>query len=210
MLGVVLVDLGLVLCLVGLVGMVRPARRLGLPTRRRALLVFAAGLAFGLAGALLPARERSVAAAASRLDEVIPVWQFEERHEISVKLQSDDLADQFPPIAALQLFRLVQEALTNVRKHAAVHEATVTLRSGGAGQLEVVIADDGQGFVPLPETNANARSLGLTSMRERVESIGGAFEVQSQPGSGTRVTAIVPMPRVKQESGHVALATPPG
>ena len=55
MLGVILVDLGLALGFFGFVGMVRPVRRLGLPTRRRALFVFAVGLACGLAGALLPA-----------------------------------------------------------------------------------------------------------------------------------------------------------
>jgi two-component system, NarL family, sensor histidine kinase DegS len=135
--------------------------------------------------------------------------QFEERHQIPVRLRADSLADQLPPVAALQLFRLVQEALTNVRKHAMAREVTVTLTSDGPGQLKVVIADDGQGFVPSAERNGNGRPLGLTSMRERVESLGGTFEVQSQPGSGTCVTAIIPMPRTRRESGHVAIATPP-
>jgi signal transduction histidine kinase len=136
--------------------------------------------------------------------------QFEERHQIPVSLRTDDLADQFPPMAALQVFRLIQEALTNVRKHAAAHEATVTLRSDGSGHLEVVIIDDGRGFIPGPQENGNVRPLGLTSMRERVEALGGTFQVQSQSGSGTRVTATIPMPRTRRESEHAALATPPG
>lgn len=61
------------------------------------------------------------------------VDQFEERHQIPVSLRADGLADQLPPVAALQLFRLVQEALTNVRKHAAAKEATVTISSDGSG-----------------------------------------------------------------------------
>src|SRR5262249_5880926 len=69
--------------------------------------------------------------------------QFEERHQIATRLRIDDAAEQLSPLAALQLFRFVQEALTNVRKHAAAQEASVTLLSDGAGHLQVVIADDG-------------------------------------------------------------------
>jgi two-component system, NarL family, sensor histidine kinase DegS len=138
------------------------------------------------------------------------VDQFEERHQIPVSLRADDAADQLPPLAAFQLFRLIQEALTNVRKHAAAQEATVTLTSNGPDQLRVVIADDGQGFTPGSQRNDKARPLGLRSMRERVEALGGTFQVNSQPGSGTQVTATIPIPRTRRENGHAALATPPG
>lgn len=137
------------------------------------------------------------------------VDQFEERHQIPISLRMDDAADQLAPPEALELFRLVQEALTNVRKHAAAQAATVTLTSNGADQLRVVIADDGQGFTPGPHRNGTARPLGLTSMRERVEALGGTLQVHSQPGSGTQVTATIPMPRTRREDGHAALATPP-
>ena len=136
------------------------------------------------------------------------VDQFEERHQITISLQTDVAADQLPPLAAFQLFRLIQEALTNVRKHAAAQEATVTLMSDGPGHLKVIIADDGRGFTPGSQQNGKARPLGLTSMRERVEALGGTLEVSSQPGSGTRVTATVPVPRTGRESGHAAVATP--
>ncbi|MGH2588185.1 MAG: sensor histidine kinase, partial [Dehalococcoidia bacterium] len=138
------------------------------------------------------------------------VDQFEERHDIPMSLRTDDAADRLPPLAALQLFRLVQEALTNVRKHAGAQEATVTLASSGPDQLRVVIADDGQGFIPSSQRNGTARSLGLTSMRERVEALGGTFHVKSRPGSGTQVTATIPIPRPRRENGRAALATPPG
>ena len=136
--------------------------------------------------------------------------QFEERHQILVSLRTDYAADHLSPLAALQLFRLIQEALTNVRKHAGAREAMVTLTSNGPDQLRVVIADDGQGFTPGSQRNGKARPLGLTSMRERVEVLGGTFHVQSQPGSGTHVTATIPLPRTRRENGHAALATPPG
>jgi len=136
------------------------------------------------------------------------VDQFEERHQIPTRLRTDGAADQLPPLAALQLFRLIQEALTNVRKHAAAREATVTLMSEGSGRLQVVIADDGQGFTPGRQGNGKSRPLGLTSMRERVEALGGTFQVESRPGAGTRVTADIPIPRARREDGHAALATP--
>src|SRR6266542_2266284 len=113
------------------------------------------------------------------------VDQFEERHQIPTGFCTDDAADRLAPLAALQLFRLVQEALTNVRKHAAAREATVTLAADGPDRLRVVIADDGRGFAPGPQRNGQARPLGLTSMRERVEALGGTFRVHSRPGSGT-------------------------
>ncbi len=136
------------------------------------------------------------------------VDQFEERHRIPTRLRTDDAADLLPPLAALQLFRLIQEALTNVRKHAGAREATVTLMSDGSGQLKVVIADDGQGFTPGSRGDGRARPLGLTSMRERVEALGGTLQVQSRPGAGTQVTATIPMPRTRKESEYAALATP--
>jgi len=136
--------------------------------------------------------------------------QFEERHQIATSLRTDDAADQLSPLAALQLFRLIQEALTNVRKHAAAHQATVTLTSNGPDQLRVVIADDGQGFIAGAQSNGKARPFGLTSMRERVEALGGTFHVTSQPALGTQVTATIPIPPSRRENGHAALATPPG
>jgi signal transduction histidine kinase len=103
------------------------------------------------------------------------VDHFEERHQIPTSLRTDNTADQLAPLAALQLFRLIQESLTNIRKHAAAREATVTLISDGSGQLKVIIADDGKGFIPDTQRNGKARPLGLTSMRERVEALGGTL-----------------------------------
>jgi len=133
--------------------------------------------------------------------------QFEERHQIPTSLQIDEVADWFSPPAALQIFRFIQEALTNVRKHAGAREVRVTLTSIGPDQLKVVISDDGQGFIPDSQSNGKARPLGLMSMRERVEALGGIFQVNSQPGSGTQVTATIPIPRKRREKEHAALAT---
>ena len=138
------------------------------------------------------------------------VDQFEERHQIPTSLQADEASNRLSPPAALQIFRFIQEALTNVRKHARAREVTVTLTSIGPDQLKIVIADDGQGFVPDNQRNGKARPLGLTSMRERIEALGGTFYVNSQPGSGTQVTAAIPIPRKRREHSHAAVATPAG
>jgi signal transduction histidine kinase len=138
------------------------------------------------------------------------VDQFEERHQIPTSLRMDDAADQLSPLAALQVFRLIQEALTNVRKHAGARKATVTLKSNGTDQLTVVIADDGQGFIPGSQRNGKTPPLGLTSMRERVEALGGTFQVNSESGAGTQVSATIPIPRTSRKNGHAALATPIG
>lgn len=148
------------------------------------------------------------------------VDQFEERHQIATRLQiltgqAPDAADQLSPLAALQIFRFIQEALTNVRKHAGAREVTVTLLSEGARQLKVVVADDGQGFTPGSQRNGlntkqTLRPLGLTSMRERIEALGGIFQVNSQPGSGTEVTATIPLPPTRTEHGLAAFTPPLG
>jgi two-component system sensor histidine kinase DegS len=136
--------------------------------------------------------------------------QFEERHQILTSLRADEAANWLFPAAALQIFRFIQEALTNVRKHAKARGVTVTLTSIGSDQLSIVIADDGQGFTPDSQKNGRVRPLGLTSMQERIEVIGGTFHVNSQPGSGTQVTATIPIPQQRRKDGHAALATPAG
>ncbi|HQR65823.1 MAG TPA: PAS domain-containing protein [Thermoanaerobaculia bacterium] len=94
------------------------------------------------------------------------------------------------PDAALGLFRVVQEALRNVARHAKATSAAVTLehRSGG---LALMVRDDGVGFDPAAARMP--RSLGLASMRERVHLLGGTLGIESAPGRGTSIAAWVPV-----------------
>lgn len=89
--------------------------------------------------------------------------------------------------AELQLLRVVQEALTNVRKHSGAKSARVAVRPSGGG-IEFVVRDDGRGFA----VAATAAGIGLHSMRERIELVGGALRVESSEGEGTEVIAWVP------------------
>ena len=90
------------------------------------------------------------------------------------------------PNAEQQLLRVVQEALTNARKHSGLDRARVRLEKQ-PGEVLIVVEDDGKGFDPASVEREDSRSFGLKIMRERVEKAGGSLEIDSTPGEGTRV-----------------------
>jgi signal transduction histidine kinase len=98
--------------------------------------------------------------------------------------------ERLPATVETALFRIVQEAVNNVSRHAQARRLSVTL-SRDAERVQLRIADDGQGFdAQLPRSG---RHIGLWSMCERVEQLGGQFELASAPGQGTTVTASLPL-----------------
>jgi signal transduction histidine kinase len=100
---------------------------------------------------------------------------------------------ELPPGAELSVYRIVQEALTNVVRHAHARHATVTLRYGTAA-LEVCITDDGAGPPAIAPTNGTAPGHGLVGMRERVALFGGRLTAGPNPnGPGYRVEATLPL-----------------
>ena len=90
----------------------------------------------------------------------------------------------------IELYRIVQEALNNAVRHAQAQSVTVEVDAGG-GTVTIMVRDDGVGFDPGART-IRERRLGLTSMRERAEGLGGKVVVDSVPGSGTTVRVEVP------------------
>ena len=88
------------------------------------------------------------------------------------------------------LFRIAQEALNNVSKHAETDSAVVTLRTEN-GRLSLLVEDNEVGFDP-SQLESKADSIGMASMRERAEQHGGTFEVQSRPGEGTLIMVDFP------------------
>jgi two-component system nitrate/nitrite sensor histidine kinase NarX len=94
----------------------------------------------------------------------------------------------------VQVIRVIQEALTNVRKHARAGSARIRVASGEpGGMLTIVIEDDGRGFDPGGTAVHRDGGFGVQTMRERIELVGGTLRVDSAPGRGTRVMAMVPL-----------------
>jgi two-component system sensor histidine kinase DegS len=111
----------------------------------------------------------------------------------STDLQIEGEKRRLPPEVELTLFRIAQEALSNVRRHARADRATVTVRFD-ASEVELIIEDNGRGFAlpPRLEEFGSQRKLGIVGMVERVRLLGGTLAVDSAPGRGTRVAARVP------------------
>jgi len=97
----------------------------------------------------------------------------------------------FSPDTQMQIFRIVQEALTNARKHSKAHHVQVKFEAG-EGRVCVVIRDDGHGFSPNNLEKVYGQHFGLQFMKERAGQLGGMLQVQSTPGKGTQVILEVP------------------
>lgn len=110
-----------------------------------------------------------------------------EQSELVVDLEAQLGDRRLPPEAETALYRIIQEALTNVVKHAAAHRVSITLVRKEASAV-VVIEDDGRGFDP---EAVRAGALGFTGMRERVELVGGRLTFETSPGAGTTLVAEV-------------------
>lgn len=111
--------------------------------------------------------------------------EFKARTQLQVQVQLES-----PPLLESQqiaVFRVIQEALTNVARHAKASRISVSLTALNR-RLQGVVQDDGQGFV----LGANP-TVGLIGMRERIEQLGGSFEVHSEVGQGTQVRFVVPL-----------------
>ncbi len=126
------------------------------------------------------------------LEEVLKIYFAQ--WQVSSGIQGELILDEplaVPPRVELQLLRVIQESLANVRKHARATKVRVSVRRVASG-LEAVVEDDGVGFSQEKVERAGLPRFGLTIMRERAESAGGRLEVQSRLGKGTRVLFELP------------------
>jgi PAS domain S-box-containing protein len=115
---------------------------------------------------------------------------FGRQHHLAVRFETVDLDDgRLPPQVEASLYRIVQEALTNVMRHAQASRVSVLLKRRG-DQVVLILEDDGVGFDP--ETAAQSGRLGLLGIRERVEALSGTLVVESAVGAGTTVFVEVP------------------
>jgi signal transduction histidine kinase len=101
---------------------------------------------------------------------------------------------RLPGVVEIGLYRIVQEAITNIVRHAQATNATIEL-TRVADRIEILVTDDGRGFdVPAQwRAQPGGRGLGILGMQERVAVLGGEFGIESAPGRGTSVRASVPL-----------------
>jgi len=122
-------------------------------------------------------------------------WQARDFQEHTGIQCRSNLPEAEPPVshaAATAVFRIVQESLTNVLRHARATQVDIILRQD-VDQLVLKVRDNGCGI--RPETLSNPLSIGLTGMRERALLLGGHCEIRSEPGEGATVDVRLPLPR---------------
>lgn len=114
--------------------------------------------------------------------------QFTARTGIGVTVTELDPVPRLQPDAEMALFRIAQEALTNVLKHAKAATVRMTF-AVDAQSISLTIADDGCGFAAQSRTDHRTNGLGLLIMQERLHAVGGSLRIESRPGAGTRIMA---------------------
>jgi PAS domain S-box-containing protein len=146
----------------------------------------------------------------SKLEElglVVAVRSFckelSEQTGLRVRFVECDVPEHIPPETALTIYRVIQESLWNVAKHSGADEALVEL-IGEDHLLRLSVADSGRGF---DAEATRAQGLGLLSMRERMQLIGGRIEIESGASSGTRITASAPCHGVRPTAVSTTIAS---
>jgi two-component system, NarL family, sensor histidine kinase DegS len=114
---------------------------------------------------------------------------------ISVRLETGEGNITLPPSICQEIVRIVQEALSNVRKHSRARNVVITLCEGDDGEHKLLIADDGEGFGfrgRVTQTQLDASHRGPGVIKERVRLIGGELTIDSSPGQGARLEITIP------------------
>jgi len=131
----------------------------------------------------------------------VEIDRFQKQESTDARLNSTGLPAAIPREAALCLFRVAQESLRNVARHAGARLVELSLRVLDGG-LQLAVQDDGCGFDPA--LDHHQPSLGLSSMKERVLMVEGELEIESAPGHGTTVLAWVPLEQSGLQTKHGA------
>jgi PAS domain S-box-containing protein len=153
-----------------------------------------------VAGLIAQIRQRSLDLRPAMLDDMglraVLGWylnRYQEQTGIRLEVEIQGLGKRFAPPVELAAYRIIQEALTNVVRHAGVDHATV-LAWVGDDQLMIEVSDAGRGF-DVEATHRTHMSNGLSGMTERVALLGGEFQIESEPGEGTRLFVALPLGR---------------
>src|SRR4051794_26146982 len=116
------------------------------------------------------------------------VRRFAAQTGIKTDLNATGESAELQPDEEIAIYRIAQEALANIARHADARSVAVDLRAENGGGIQLTVRDDGRGF----ETNRPARGLGLGGMAERARLVGGELTIESRPGAGTQLCLRVP------------------
>lgn len=131
--------------------------------------------------------------------------EFQERSGIKVELQVEGLSERLSPALETLVYRVAQEALTNIFKHAKAEHVLILL-SCNRDMLRIVIEDDGRGFdveATLTSHPMGRAGLGIFGMRERISAFGGTFSIVSARGGGVRITIELASPSFGEAQGGI-------
>jgi PAS domain S-box-containing protein len=116
-------------------------------------------------------------------------------YTVSHSFDVEDLDQLFNLDAQIIIYRIFQECLTNISKHASATEVSIAVSKHADGLVDIVLEDNGAGFDPAQISNrrVTGRGLGLAALNERARMLGGTLEIRSQPGVGTKVICTIPI-----------------
>lgn len=135
------------------------------------------------------------------------VERFRNESKIQIFLQKEWKGPNLPEDMEIQVLRIVQEALCNVRKHSQAHTVRVLLRGQDDGSFRVLIEDDGTGIAPRTSAGAPGEHVGLSIMEERARRLGGKIRFESEPGEGTRIQLTFRAPATRGDN-EIPLPSP--
>ena len=122
---------------------------------------------------------------------------------VSSSFEVEDLDHLFPADAQITIYRICQECLTNISKHAGATEVSITIKEND-GLISLVLEDNGAGFdlTQVVGRRDAGRGMGLATLNERARMLGGTLKIRSQPGSGTRLTCTIPVDQKARATGN--------
>lgn len=120
--------------------------------------------------------------------------EFKKHSKTDVSMDLENIDDQFNQDEQILIYRIFQEALNNIRKHAQAHHVEVVIKKED-DQIILRIGDDGNGFDLEEATSrpATERGMGLSALNERVHMLGGTIAFSTQKGNGTRISMAIPI-----------------
>jgi PAS domain S-box-containing protein len=133
-------------------------------------------------------------------EKAVAAWLEEEiqrKHNIITEFRDDGKSKPLGENLRMFLFRDVRELLINVVKHAHANKVTVSVNKVGS-TIRITVEDDGIGFEHSRASSASSTGFGLFSIRERLEHLGGEFNIESSPGHGSKITLLAPIDQVEK------------